>query len=125
MTDLFHIAPRHGQIDARLSEWARWVKVHPRLIAMQPMWRYAKSNARQWEVDPPIHIEINTMAAMETEKAVAALPEKNREAIRWCYVWPYIPLYVIRRQLGLTKDALAQVIDDGRDILENRLRVNT
>ncbi|MFA5900479.1 MAG: hypothetical protein WC829_15375 [Hyphomicrobium sp.] len=122
MTDFSRIAPRHEAIDQRLTEWARWVKVTPRMMAMQPMFRYARSNARQWEIDPPIHIEINTIAAHEVEKAVAALPEKHRTATRWYYVHPFIPVHVVRRELGLTKDALGKMIEDSRDILKNTLK---
>ena len=122
MTDLSNIAPRHEAIDARLTEWSRWVKVHPRQMAMQPMFRYAKSNSRQWEIDPPIHIEINTLAAHEVEKAVSALPDKHRTATRWFYVFAHVPVHVVRRELGLTKDALCQMIEDSRDMLRNVLR---
>lgn len=124
MTDLSHIEPRHEAIDARLTEWSRWVKVHPRQMAMQPMFRYARSNARQWEVDPPIHIEINTLAAHEVEKAVASLPEKHRTATRWFYVFPYVQVHIVRRELGLTKDALCQMIEDSRDMLRNMVKGN-
>lgn len=125
MTDLSRIVERHEAIDQRLQEWSRWVKVHPRLMPMQPMFRFAKSNARQWEIDPPIHVEINTIAAHEVEKAVASLPEKHRTAIRWYYVFPCVQVHIVRRELGLTKDALCQMIEDSRDILKNTLRVNT
>jgi len=87
------------------------------------MFRFAKSNSRQWEVDPPIHIEINALAAHEIEKAVSALPDKNRTAIRWVYVFSYIHDARIRAALGLTREALCKAIDDGRDMLINRLRV--
>lgn len=124
MTDFSHIPARHEAIDARLQEWSRWVKVTPRMLPQQPMFRYAKSNARQWEIDPPIHIEINTIAAHEVEKAVAALPDKHRTAVRWSYVWPYVPVHIVRRELGLTKDALCQMIEDSRDMLRNVLKGN-
>ena len=122
MTDLARIAARHEAINKRLEEWARWVKVTPRMMPQQPMFRFAKSNARQWEIDPPIHIEINTLAAHEVEKAVASLPEKHRTALRWFYVFPYIQIHIVRRELGLTKDALCQMIEDSRDMLRNMLK---
>ena len=122
MTDFSHIPARHEAIDQRLTEWARWVRVTPRMMPQQPMFRFAKSNARQWEIDPPIHVEINTLAAHEVEKAVASLPEKHRTATRWYYVFPYVQVHIVRRELGLTKDALCQMIEDSRDMLRNMLK---
>lgn len=122
MTDFSRIAERHESINQRLEEWARWVKVTPRMMPQQPMFRFARSNARQWEIDPPIHVEINTIAAHEVEKAVANLPEKHRTATRWYYVFPYVQVHIVRRELGLTKDALCQVIEDSRDMLRNVLK---
>ena len=125
MTDLFRIAPRHEAIDERLCEWSRWVRVRPQAWATQPMFRYAKSNSRQWEIDPVIPVTINSIAAHEVEKAVARLPEKHRTAIRWAYVHSHIPDARIRAALGLTRDALAQVIEDGRDMVKNVLSVDS
>jgi DNA-directed RNA polymerase specialized sigma24 family protein len=122
MTDYNRIHPRHDAIDLRLIEWSRWVRVKPSAWFTQPMFRFAKSNSRQWEVDPPIHMEINTLAAHEIEKAVASLPEKHRTAIRWCYVFPYIQENAVRRELGATRSALEQLIIDSRDMLINILK---
>lgn len=122
MIDLAHIPDRQQEIDRRLTEWARWARVHPRMMPSQPMFRYAKSNSRQWEVDPPIHIEIDAIAAHEIEKAVSALPDKHRTSLRWCYVFPYVPVHIVRRELGLTKDALCQIVEDSRDMLRNVLK---
>ena len=124
MTDLFRIAPRHEAIDERLCEWSRWVRVRPQAWATQPMFRYAKSNSRQWEIDPVIPVTINSIAAHEVEKAVARLPEKNRTAIRWCYVFFHIHDARVRAELGVTQDGLANLINDGRDMLKNRLKEN-
>ena len=124
MIDLFHISPRHEAIDARLCEWSRWVRVKPQAWATQPMFRYSKSNARQWEVDPVIHIAINTLDAHEVEKAVAGLPEKHRSALRWAYVFNHIPDARIRAALGVTMDGLTKLIDDSRDMVKNVMRVN-
>ena len=98
------------------------MRVTPRMMPQQPMFRFAKSNARQWEIDPPIHVEINTLAAHEVEKAVAGLPDKHRTAIRWSYVFGHIPVHIVRRELGVTKDALCQMIEDGRDMIKNVIK---
>ena len=123
MTDYSRIPARHDAINLRLEEWARWVRVSPAGWATHPMFRGYQSKARHWEVDPPIHIEINTLAAHEVEKAVSALPEKNRTAIRWNYVFPKVPVIKARAGLGATSEGLRELIDAGRDMLKNRMGV--
>lgn len=122
MTDLSHIPARHDAINQRLEEWARWVTVRPQAWACQPMFRFVKSNARQWETDPHIHVEINTLAAHEIERCVSFLPPVHRSAIRWAYVFSFIPMGKVRRELGVTVDGLGSLIDDARDMLKNRLK---
>lgn len=77
---------------------------------------------KQWESDLDIRIEINTLDAAEIERAVSFLPDKHRTAIRWAYVFSYIPDARIRAELGATQEGLARLIHDGRDMLVNRLR---
>ena len=121
MIDLNYVHPRHDAIDARLNEWSRWVRNRPAAWAMQPMWRFYRA-PKQWESDLQIRIEINTLAAHEIERAVSFLPPAHRTALRWCYVKPWIPVGVIRRELGVTTDALGSLITDARDMLINRLK---
>jgi len=122
MTDLNHVPARHDAINLRLEEWARWVRVKPQAWKMQPMFRFAKSNARQWEVDPQIHIEINTLAAHEIERAVSLLPDKHRTVLRWFYVYPSIHWQQVQHKLGLTKESLCEHLGGGRDMLKNRMK---
>ena len=119
--DYAHIPTRHEQINLRLEAWARWVRVAPKPWGTQPMWRNAKT-PRQWDITPHVHQTLNTLEASETERAVSFLPEKHRTAIRWAYVFPWVPDNVIRRDLGATRDALSKLLDDARDLLCNRLR---
>jgi hypothetical protein len=123
MTDYSAIPARHDAIDRRLTEWSRWVKVHPAAWPMQPMFRGYQSKARQWEAEPAIRININTLAAHEIEKAVSALPEKQMTAIRWAYVFVRVPVIKMRSELGTTSDGLRELIDSGRDMLKNRLHI--
>lgn len=120
--DLNHVPARHDAINLRLEEWARYVRVSPKVWACQPMFRLYKSKARQWEVDPHIPVSINTLAAHEIERAVSILPPSHRTAIRWCYVFSFVPVGKVRRELGVTNDALAQLIHDARSMLINRLK---
>ena len=117
-----HIPARHDAINIRLEEWAKWVRVNPQRWGMQPMFRMYQSKARQWEADPVIRIEINTLAASEIERAVSFLPDRHRTAIRWFYVWPWVPDNAVRREIGATRAELESLINDARDIICNRLK---
>ena len=57
--------------------------------------------------------------AMET--LVSALPDKHRTVIRWAYAFPFVPVSVVRRHLGLTREGLSRMLDDARDMLLNRM----
>lgn len=118
--DFSRIDAKHDAINLRLEEWARWVRVRPQPWKMQPMFRLYKAPP-QWE-PREIHIEPNTIECMEMEKAVYWLPEKHRTAIRWNYVYPNIHPGVIQRKLAVTIDGLSQLVNDGRDMLKNRLK---
>ena len=119
--DLNHVHPRHDSIDARLTEWVRWVRVKPVAWSMQPMFRNFRA-PKQWETDLHVPIELNTLECHEIEKAVSALPDKHRTAIRWAYVFSHIRDNAVRRELGVTREALGQLINDARDMLVNRMR---
>ena len=120
--DLNHIEARHDEINLRLERWARWVTVRQRSWGRQPMFLGYVSKARQWETEPHIHVETNTLEACETERAVSFLPEPHRTAIRWFYVFPNLHCNAVQRKLGATKEGLAKILTDGRDMLKNRLR---
>ena len=121
IVDYSFVPPRQDAVHIRLEEWAKWVRVSPKPWATQPMWRNAKT-PRQWDIDPTIHRTLNTLECSEMERAVSILPDKHRGSIRWCYVYSYIPDTAIRREYGLTREALAKMIVDGRDMLANRLK---
>jgi DNA-directed RNA polymerase specialized sigma24 family protein len=82
------------------------------------MFRQYRSKAWQWET-PVLKEEMNVLEAVEMEKAVSQLPEKHREAIRFCYVWCNGPQATARR-LGVTKQGLLELIQTGRAMLKNR-----
>lgn len=121
--DLSHIPTRHDQIDLRLQAWARWVRVTPQRWGTQPMFRWARSNARQWEIDPHIHQALNTLECHEIERAVSYLPEPHRAAIRLVYVHSGLHFSAMLRKLKVQPEALVQLVNDGRDMLKNRLQL--
>ena len=120
--DFAHIPARHDAVDLRLTEWARWVRVSPQRWATQPMFRGYQSKARHWELSPEIKVAVNTIAAHEIEKVVSMLPDRHRTALRWHYVWPALHINAVQRELGATREALLALVNDGRDMVINRLR---
>jgi len=106
------------EIDARLVNWARWVKPG-RQNWVSPMFQQYRSKAWQWE-RPEVKDPINTLDAMLMEKMVGALPDKHRTAIRWAYVVRCTPA-VIMRHMAVSGEDLMGYLQDGRTMLKNRL----
>ena len=117
--DYNHVPERHAAIHARLENWALWVRVRPHGWQTAPMFRMYQSRARQWEA-PVIQNPVDTLDAVLVEKAVAALPEKHRAAIRWSYVHAGNPV-AMARTLAVSKQGLADLVDAGRTMLKNRI----
>ena len=120
MTDFHHIPERQLEIHDRLENWRRWVTPRPQAWKSQPMFRQYRSHAWQWHL-PDIRIEIDSLQAHETERAIAFLPEKHRFIVRWAYVYSFVPVGKIQREAGMTRDAMAIALVDARDMLKNRL----
>ena len=118
--DYNHVPDHHKAIHARLENWRRWVVVRPHGWQTAPMFRMYQSKARQWEA-PIIQNPVDTLDAALMEKAVYALPEKHREAIRWSYVYGRDPV-AMARTLGVSKQGLADLVEAGRTMLRNRLQ---
>lgn len=117
--DYFYVEPKHLAIDKRLENWAQWVAVRrPSWVA--PMFKMARSNSRQWHA-PEIRAECNTLDAAQIEKAVYALPEPHRAAIRWCYVYKYGAERFRKLHGGIGGDTLLLLIRDGRQMLANKV----
>ena len=116
--DYSHVPERHAAIHARLENWRRWVIVRPNGWQVAPMFRLYQSKSRQWEA-PVIQNPVDTLDAVLVEKAVSALPEKHRAAIRWSYVHAGNPV-AMARNLGVSKQGLADLVDSGRTMLNNR-----
>lgn len=117
--DYNHVHPEHEAIHARLENWRRWVIVRPHGWQTAPMFRMYQSKARHWHA-PVIQTPIDTLDAGIVEKAVATLPEKHRAAVRWSYVFAGNPV-AMARTLAVSKQGLADLVDAGRTMLNNRL----
>jgi len=120
IVDYNHVQDRHQAIHARLENWRRWVIVRPHGWQTAPMFRMYQSKARQWEASPRIGTPVDTIDAALMEKAVYALPEKHREAVRWWYVYRRDPV-AMARSLGVSKQGLADLVEAGRAMLKNRI----
>jgi DNA-directed RNA polymerase specialized sigma24 family protein len=117
--DFHYVEPEQLGIHGRLLNWARYVRVQaPHWQA--PIWRLGKSNSRQWH-SPEAREDTDILDGHAMEKAVAALPEAHRDAIRWCYVWRTTPAQA-RRRLGVTSQGLQRLVCDGRTMLTNRAK---
>jgi hypothetical protein len=115
----FHlVADRHLAIHELLENWARWVKPRGQGWHTAPMFRQYRSHAWQWEA-PEIRVSPNMPQAVEMEKAVSQLPEAERFAIRWSYVFKGHPA-AAARHLGVSKQGLCDLIAAGRTMLVNR-----
>ena len=115
--DFHHVDPKHYAIHERLERWSIWVMPRrPSWIA--PMFKLARSNARQWHV-PEIRPQVDGIEAQATEKAVCALPDAHRQAVRWAYCIRNSPAAACSA-FGVSRFGLMLLIRDGRTMLINR-----
>ena len=114
--DFSRVEEKHRAIHDRLVNWARWC-VGRGGRGMHPMFRGYKS-PQHWEAIPPSQ-PIDSLDAADVEKAVQGLPEPHRFAVRWCYVYGSSPRKACQ-QAGVSKEGLALLIRDGRQMLVNR-----
>lgn len=115
--DFHAVEAKHAQIDARLRNWAEWVR--PRRPSwISPMFRMARSNSRQWH-SPEVGVQIDSLDAQAMEKAVFGLPPPHRDAVRWSYVICCRPA-IACRALAVSMDGLHLLVRDGRQMLHNR-----
>lgn len=119
-----YVPEGQGDMHERLVNWARWIKAGQRDWVAHPMWKpcIAKEledlRARGLELTEPVKID----EAVATERAVAQLPNKHRQAVRWCYVFKHNPLAACRA-IAVSKEDLARLVKDGRQMLINRERL--
>ena len=116
--DLHAVLPQHYAIHERLCNWARYVRDH-RINPPSPMFRQYRSSEIWAPAEPTM---TDPMDGHKLEKAVSALPEKHRDAIRWHYVYTQIPPHKMCRHLAVQRAGLMLLVKDGRSMLGNRLR---
>lgn len=59
------------------------------------------------------------LSALQTQRAFVRLPESHRHAIGWYYCFAWVNPGRVQRNLGLTRNGLAQMVIDGRQMLQN------
>jgi hypothetical protein len=96
--------------------WSRYVTVRPG-SACAPMFRHYRSS-EVWV--STAKTPVDTLDGHQIEKQVAQLPAKNRDAIRWHYVFWRVHPGKVQRSLAVTRLGLALLIHDGRSMLKNR-----
>ncbi len=121
MTDYSRIAERHKDINLRLERWGRWITKTGQGGRTHPMFAQYRSHAWQWEA-PEIHVPGTPGENLEIERLVSSLPENHRTATRWAYAFPWVPVSIVRHALGLTRAGLAEMLDEARDMLNNRMK---
>jgi DNA-directed RNA polymerase specialized sigma24 family protein len=116
--DFFAVHDGHHAIHDQLCNWSRVVRVHVSSNRPSPMFAaYRSSEVFQ---APEAKIPTDMQAGWKMERAVSNLPEKQRAAIRWQYVWPWKPPGMVARRLAVTTTVLQQLVHDGRSMLRNR-----
>ena len=119
IVDYNHVQDRHQAIHARAGELAQVGDRSPAWLAGCPDVPYVPEQV-QAVARPVIQTPVDTLDAVLVEKAVYALPEKHREAVRWWYVYRRNPA-AMARSLGVSKQGLADLVVAGRTMLQNKL----
>lgn len=115
--DFDAVSPAHRDIDARLRNWARWVKGGNGGRDVHPMFRQYRPD--NWEREVSAHEPVDALRAADMQKAVGKLPEKNRHALGWVYVIGGSPRQQAQK-LAVSMAGLYGLIVDGRQMLINR-----
>jgi hypothetical protein len=117
----FHSVPAHqDRMHARLENWGRWSSP-PQTPDVAPGFDRARSDEIEREtseardIRPPVDVR----DAIKVQAAMHFMPTKHRQALAWYYVTPCTPIKACRL-IGCTPVVLAELVDDGRNILMNR-----
>lgn len=120
-----HAVPDYQQdIHIRLLNWANWVRVRPH-YETSPMFRAlgARSNSRQWHA-PGARPTVDMLDAMAIEKTMRHLPERNRVALQWHYLYAFLLPHKVCRLLAVSRDGLNLLVCNGRSMVLANLSRN-
>jgi len=114
--DFHQVEPHQRDIDRRLLNWGKWCNGSS-TPSVSPMFRLCPPPPRvRGDAKPS---SVDSADATRIAKAVSALPENHRHAINWAYVKPVNPSKICRK-IGTSKEGLAKLLRDGRQMLINR-----
>ncbi len=86
------------EVEGFMTNWERWVRVRKhepvRCVGLESKWRAPDV----FDGTQP-QCEINILEAVEVEKIICKLPERNRLAIKAWHIYK-MPSYVMRRKLA-------------------------
>lgn len=116
--DFNHVPAEQAAIHDRLVNWAKWAK-GSRPGNVHPMFRQYRND--YWE-QAPAPSRTDTLDAVNVQKVMKDIPERNRIAVQWCYIIRSSPTKACQA-LGTSRDGLMQLINDGRLMIRNRLSI--
>jgi len=120
--DFASVPPSQWAMHDRLLNWARWchgATGERQRIVTSPMFGLYRSSEVRREYGSETNIPIDHKDATRIHVGVAALPDKHRRALHWCYLHPKRATDMAR-ELGLSLEGMAQIIRDARTMLVNR-----
>lgn len=120
MTDLHHVDTRHESVHSRLEAWGKWVLPRETAWKTLPMFRLYRPPP-QWEPADPV-LPTNGLECLEIERIVSQIPERPRLVLRYVYVFSWIPIGAVRRECGTTTAGVSVLLDDGRDMVKNKIK---
>lgn len=113
--DFHHIEPHQMAVHDRLRNWARWVSVRPQRM-VHPMFRMYRP-AQHW--DPKEFREpCDLIDAQRVEKIVGGLPKPHAYALRWAYIYRFLPS-TASKALSVNQHGLYRYVRDGRQMVLN------
>jgi hypothetical protein len=112
--DIHHIPSYQQLIHERLENWSRWGTTSY-ASRIQPMFKQAKSNWRQWH-EPDIKPLVDSIDAIKVEKLVNSLQQTERAVIIWYYL-DKSPARRMERRFQVTKERLCEIVINARNHL--------
>lgn len=117
--DFFIVRPAHEQIHARLTNWARWARGGRGGNSTLPMFQnYRPDGYHELRGGS---IPIDSLDATKVQKVFVGIPEANRWALHWTYLFPAIRVEKVCRVFAMNRSQLSETIHDGRAMVKNRL----
>lgn len=119
--DFSSVPPSQWKMHDRLENWARSNRGGDKQTgASSPTFALYRSTDAKREYGAETAVPVDRMDAMRVSKGVMALPHNHRAAIHWLYVHGGRNPWGQVRALGVTKAALAELVQDSRQMLINR-----